>query len=183
MPDIRFSAEIQNRYQFGALCHSKGLLGTAIEIGVHRGEFAGHFLAGWGGKKYHAVDPYLPYCDNYKPRDLDKQIAHTRLQRFCDRVVWECRDSMEAIEKHAPESIDFSYTDGDHNYWAVTMEMRELWPRIRPAGIFAGHDFGYTTPDVMRAVREFSDREKVTVWLTQDDFQPWSWFAYKPEDR
>lgn len=180
MPDIRFSTEIHNRYQFGSLCHFKGLTGTAMELGVNQGEFAGHFLAGWGGEKYYAVDHYLPYCDMQGDRETDKRVAHARLLRFADRVVWSETDSFLALKDHADASLDFIYADADHHYWAVMQEIEEGWKKIKPGGIFAGHDFYHGTPDVMRAVREFSDRETITVWITQDDWSPFSWYAEKP---
>lgn len=188
-PDVRFSTEIGNRYQFGALCDRRGLLGTAVELGVHRGTFAGHFLAGWGGQRYFAVDHYLPHfvvegnfaaADNYRARDIDEQIAHANLLRFGDRVQWRKLDTVHALQEHAEASLDFAYLDADHTYWAVAQEIAAAWPRIKPGGILAGHDFFHGTPDVMRAVKEFAAREQLTCWLTMDEFCPWSWYFEKP---
>lgn len=188
MPDIRFSTDLLNRYQFGHFCQRRGLLGSAMELGVHRGEFAGHFLAGWAGEKYYAVDHYLPYRDinqypyrdNWKPRDVDRQIAHVTLARFGDRIVWRELDVLHALQEHAEASLDFVYIDAGHIYWEVMQEIGAAWPRLRPGGILAGHDYFPGTPDVIRAVKELSDREGVTVWITQDDWIPWSWYCFKP---
>lgn len=187
---VRFSKEIHDRYQFGMLCQNRGLLGTAMEIGVHRAVFAGHFLGGWSGAKYIAVDHYLPYfavenhfphSDNYRSREVDKQIAHTTLLRFGDRVEWREFDALHALQEQPPGSLDFVYIDGDHVYWSVVQEIGMAWERVKPGGILAGHDFYHGTPDVLRAVNEFAERENVTVWLTQEAWSPWSWYTFKPE--
>lgn len=188
MPEILFSTEVRDRYQFGAYCHREGLLGAAMELGVHRATFSGHFLAGWAGEKYYAVDHYLPHFDiggdfssekNYRCRGLDKAIAHATLARFGDRVVWQELDTLHALQQQPEASLDFVYIDAAHVYWAVIQEISEAWPRIKPGGILAGHDFYHGTPDVMRAVKEFADLESLTVWLTMDEFCPWSWFVRK----
>ena len=181
MPDILFSKEIDNRYQFGALCHRLGLLGTAVELGVNRGHFAGHFLAGWGGTRYVAVDHYLPYKDMSEARDLDRKLAHASLIRFGDRVEWKEIDTQHALSLEPENSLDFVYVDADHTYWAVMQEIGMAWSRVRPGGMLAGHDFAPGLPDVVRAVKEHSDQAGVTVWLTMDAWEPWSWYCMKPE--
>lgn len=180
MPDIQFSRDIQNRYQFGDFCKKHGLLGMAMELGVHRGEFAGHFLAGWGGQKYIAVDHYLPYRDINEVRDHDKRIAHVTLARFGNVIEWREVDTLHAIQDQADGSLDFVYIDAGHIYWEVMQEIGAAWAKIRPGGILAGHDYYPMTPDVVRAVNELSDQRQVVVWLTQDAWTPWSWYCFKP---
>lgn len=179
-PDVRFSPEITNRFEFGVLCARRGLLGTAMELGVHRGEFAGHFLSGWPGQRYVAVDHYLPTDDYPRPRHMDRTWAHACLARFANRLEWRETDTLAALRAEPPASVDFLYIDAGHRYWEVLQECHEGWERLRPGGIEAGHDFAWDLPQVMRAVREFVASVGVTAWLTQDEGTQWSWYVEKP---
>lgn len=38
-------------------------------------------------------------------------------------------------------TIDFCFIDGDHRYESVTADLRCWWPKIRPGGMLAGHDY------------------------------------------
>jgi len=38
-------------------------------------------------------------------------------------------------------SLDFAYLDGAHDYTNVKKELFVFWPKIRPGGILAGHDY------------------------------------------
>lgn len=189
MPNVQFSTEINNRYQFGELCARKGLLGTAMELGVFRGEFAGHFLGGWPGKRYVAVDRYLPTDDcnsrdgwSKADRQLDRELAHAKLARFERRGVleWKELDTIEAIEAEPVESLDFVYIDAGHRYWEVRQECFAAWERVKPGGIVAGHDYAWDLPTVVRAVNEFADQVGQPVWLTCDAHTQWSWYVEKP---
>ena len=42
------------------------------------------------------------------------------------------------VQKH---SLDFIYLDGAHDYDNVKQEMIDYWPRLRPGGVLAGHDY------------------------------------------
>jgi hypothetical protein len=182
MPDIRFSQEITGRLQFGALCQRRGLIGTAIELGVNQGHFAGHFLSGWQGPRYVAVDHFLPYRDHHDDRRLDRQIAHATLARFGDRVEWRETDTIAGLGLEPDDSADFIYLDAGHVFWEVLGEMEAAWPKLKPGGILAGHDYWPQDPGVLAAVRQFSAGRGLTIWLTSEDWDPWSWYCYKPEE-
>ena len=38
-------------------------------------------------------------------------------------------------------SVDFIYLDGAHEYEMVKQEMERYWPKVRPGGMLAGHDY------------------------------------------
>lgn len=50
--------------------------------------------------------------------------------------------------------IDFLYIDGDHSYDAVVRDIRDFVPFVRPAGVFAFHDYKPGKDGVRRAVDE-----------------------------
>lgn len=53
------------------------------------------------------------------------------------------------------ESLDFVFVDADHRYESVTADLRAWWPKIRPGGAMAGHDYDTHWPEVVRAVDDF----------------------------
>jgi predicted O-methyltransferase YrrM len=63
-------------------------------------------------------------------------------------------DSVRAAQRFAPGTIDFAFIDGAHDYDSVRADLRAWWPRIRPGGLLAGHDYTPHWPDVARAVHE-----------------------------
>jgi len=183
MPEsiIRVSPDVMFRWELANLANARGLTGTAVELGVNRGEFAANFLARWEGKRYIAVDHYLPYPDMPNPRAQDRDVAHAMLARFGNRVEWQELDTVLALEAMEPESVDALYTDAFHALWAVQKELDVGWTRVRPGGMFAGHDFDYHCGDVCYAVRSFAAKHGLEVFLTQDGDSPWSWYTFKPE--
>ncbi len=173
------SPEIDRRGQFAALCAARGLTGAACEVGVHRGDFAQEFLDQWPGREYFAIDNYLPHPDVPGDRAEHRQFAHNRLAVHAPRLRWLHSDSLEGLGKLAPLSLDFCYIDASHGYEQVGAEIAAAWPLVRSGGILAGHDFGPDFPGVTRAVREFSEDERITIWLTEDFDGPWSWYCIK----
>lgn len=180
MIDIRVSAEIAERLELADLCASRQLTAIAVEIGVHRGEFAAAMLHRCPFERYFCVDHYLPYSDMPNDRVLDRALAHSALARYGDRVYWQEIDAIEALSLAEDSSLDFVYIDGCHAHWAVDAEIRLAWTKIRPGGILAGHDYHPELMGVVMAVRAFSQREEKTVYLTNDSNNiPWSWYSYK----
>jgi predicted O-methyltransferase YrrM len=62
--------------------------------------------------------------------------------------------STEAARLYADESLDFVFIDANHGYEFVRADLAAWWPKIKPRGLFAGHDYGPDFPGVARAVDE-----------------------------
>ena len=56
----------------------------------------------------------------------------------------------------ADGSFDFIYVDARHDYRGVAVDIAEWWPKLRPGGIFAGHDY-YTQADIERKQKQKQD--------------------------
>lgn len=184
MPDrIQPSPDIRHRDDFPLLCNRHQLF-RAVEIGVDRGEFAQMFLGRWGGHEYFGIDPYEPLSGFPYGRMGDLFMASIRFERHGSRsriVMKASADAaanFEALQDRRSPTTDFVYLDGDHSYEGVDADIRNWWPRVSDGGILAGHDFDETHPGVMQAVREFAERESVTVFLTAEP-ECASWYAYK----
>lgn len=181
------SADIPHRDDFALHCNVRKLF-RAVEIGVDRGEFAQTFLNRWGGHEYFGVDPYEPLSGFPYGRQGDLLVAAIRFERHASRARLvisssaETAANFEKLQDRGSPTTDFVYLDGDHAYDGVSADIRAWWPRISDGGILAGHDFDETHPGVQQAVREFAERENVTVFVTSEP-ECASWYAYKGSSR
>ena len=110
------------------------------------------------------------------------QEAQQRLGRFGERsAIWRMT-SAAAAAQIASGSLDFVYLDARHDYESVKRDLELWYDKIRPGGIFAGHD--YLDGDlpqgvfgVKSAVDEFFGSKGLDVKSTHAD-PPWiSWFV------
>ena len=146
---------------------------VAAEVGVSSGETSSRLLAGHPGLQLHMVDSWgSGQSQTYK----DTQDGHATMsaeqhrRNYLDAVrrvafakdrafIWRM-PSVEAAG-HFPEGLlDLVFVDGDHSYEGVWGDIAAWWPRVRPGGILAGHDFDHPRDKrgvfgVRRAVDEF----------------------------
>ena len=47
----------------------------------------------------------------------------------------------EAVAHIANSSLDYVYVDARHDYCGVKADLEAYWPKLKPNGILAGHDF------------------------------------------
>lgn len=200
-------APFNGRSGFPLLLSAWGLTGNAVEVGTHRGEFAHTLLHNWPGHLT-CVDPWsIPdgYGDQARllpslggngfDRWADYRECRDRLNGFGDRVSYRVLTSVEAAPHFVDESLDFVYVDGDHRKEQVALDLELWWPKLKPGGVLAGHDYvtlndptGYPGIGVREAVDEFvqfrnvpGTYEQLTVFVVREfTDQPWSWYLVKP---
>ncbi len=88
------------------------------------------------------------------------------------------RSLLAAKELHECD-FDFVFLDGDHHYEEIKADLEAWWPRVKPGGHLAGHDYYYAGQGVARAVNEFAQKQKLdklTLFMQQD-----CWLLQKPE--
>lgn len=180
----------RRRDDFGLLLNKLELTGEAVEVGVQRGEFAHQLLAQWQGRRLHLVDPWRHLSDysdiaNGPDSEHETNLRHTRdrLASYEGRYQIHRALSSEAIDRFQDESLDFVYLDANHSLAAVRDDLRLWFPKVKPGGILAGHDFlDGNLPEgqfgVATAVRQFADERNLALQLTDDP--PWlSWYVFK----
>lgn len=166
----------------------RGAIG--VEVGVAGGFFSERILGHTEIDTLYSIDPWSRGFD--EPLD----VAHTstielylealkRLRQFGSRSILYRLKSCDAAPLFENESLDFVYIDGSHVYEDVRLDISIWWPKMKPGGIFWGHDYSGNCPGVMRAVDEFI-RETGLPWgLTEcDEVNIWtihSWYVLKPE--
>lgn len=181
---------IERREEFGDLLNQLGLVGDAVEVGVLRGEFAEILLERWQGRMLHLVDPWrqLPgYVDiaNVGDAEHEANYAATRARLAPHQNRYRLvRDLSEnAAAQFANGSLDFVYLDADHSFQAVWLDLQLWYPKLKPGGILAGHDFlDGNLPEgcfgVASAVHMF---EQKTGLRAQQTGSRWpSWYLRKP---
>lgn len=179
---------LTHRDQFGHFLNAYARHGTGVEVGVAYAENAQKWLAVWTAGTLLLVDPYAQqdksaYRDTTGRMNMEAAFEHAkdRLMGFGDRKKFIREFSVPAAAGIQDESLDFAYIDGAHDYTNVTADLAAWWPKVRPGGIFGGHDFYWLdTPDdlceVPRAVSEFAAAKVVPIWFTVCS----SWWCIKP---
>jgi hypothetical protein len=66
--------------------------------------------------------------------------------------------STRAARLFAPGTVEFAFIDAGHDYQSVLSDLAAWWPRIRPGGALAGHDYSSEWPGVVKAVHDFFGR-------------------------
>eukprot|EP01065_Artemidia_motanka_P024703 TRINITY_DN29604_c0_g1_i1.p1 TRINITY_DN29604_c0_g1~~TRINITY_DN29604_c0_g1_i1.p1 ORF type:complete len:371 (+),score=131.97 TRINITY_DN29604_c0_g1_i1:55-1113(+) len=155
---------------FGEAIKALGLR-TGAEIGVNQGYETRLRLDYWSPcvERYHLVDPYSS-LQNYKDiandgnRNGDMVKAKNLLAQYDKGIlVWERGFSVPVAAKMADKSLDFIYIDARHDYISVLEDLRAWWPKCRPGGLFAGHDFIYSNSSDLRPPNSPQD------WSVQPD--------------
>jgi hypothetical protein len=130
-------------------------------------------------KMTYAIDPYTPYID--EPWGLISQeeingwrdTAFDILKDCGDRVKFLQMTSAEAVNHIPDNSLDYIFIDGDHNYQPVLDDCRAYWSKVKPGGIFAGHD--WILDNVKRAVGEFRQERNITTEIKFTASEVWFW--------
>lgn len=190
-----YFAPLSTRNLFGKLLNDRKLLGEAVEIGTHRGDFARVLLTDWKGEKLYCVDPYdkapPEYADQIQylqhsdgNRVQDEMVAHNTLQWAADRICWLKETSAEA-SRRGFEPLDFVYLDGDHKKIAEDLEL--WWPKLGEGGILGGHDWllhnepgGLWGKYIQPAVHAFAEKAGRDIHLVvEEGGHPWSFYLVK----
>ena len=142
--------------------HKHNLVG--LEIGVHRGEHSYNMLRLLPIKELHLIDPYIPNkidSNHYKK-------AKRTIKRWNKKAKFVMMKSEFASRYFV--DVDFVYIDGDHSYEGVKKDIEIYYDKVKKGGIIGGHDFCGSCPGVCRAVIEFVDKNKLTLYSWDKDW-------------
>ena len=101
------------------------------------------------------VDPYL---DNQH----EETIMRNRLKPYADRVTIIKDTSNNAVDLFKDHEFDYIYIDGRHDYQGVMEDLENWFPKLKPTGLFAGHDFNLE--GVFTAVNDFMIKKDKKVY-------------------
>lgn len=139
---------------------------VGCELGVSYGFNLVYFLEQLPNiSKVYAIDPYAPYDDGpggYVDQvtiDKVKELFLKNIEPFKEKVKFLNLFSSDAIHDIPDNALDYIFIDGDHSYKAVSRDIKFYYSKVKPGGIFAGHD--YNLSDVKQAVGEFMSQQNI----------------------
>jgi len=183
-PIGRMRQDITQKQGLLNLCHSvKSYIGDnnlqLIEIGSYCGESGEIIASTFPNSTLNCVDPWEKYTEEGSTYDLNEQeIVLNEAEIIFDSVLARHPNmrknkmpSLKYAELILPESIDFIYIDGNHQYTSVKEDLNVWSTKIKQGGVIAGHDYGWSS--VNRAIMEFFNQPPVS------SFPDGSWFYFK----
>ena len=185
--------EVLYRELTGLTLRRYGLVGQAVEVGVHRGYFAGQLLRHWPGQ-LHLVDPWVDVYPGYSSLDREEDYAACleEIKPYQSRVTIHRCTSAAAAPKFSDASLDFAYIDAVHDEDDVRQDIRLWWPKVREGGILSGHDIINEVwgEGVRAAVIDFVEEEDLDLFIMPSSpHEPappdnnGSWYVWKPLSR
>lgn len=142
-------SEVVNKCSYQKISHF-------VEVGSWKGKsacfMAVEIINSHKSIKFDCVDCWLEnevyneFIENIKP--ISSSIGVVR------------QYSKEASTHYRDNSLDFVFIDAHHTYNAVAEDIHCWYPKIKPGGILAGHDFWHKThsrhiPEVNKAVEDW----------------------------
>lgn len=171
----KFSNPKCSGFGLGALLLNK-LNPVGVEIGCSEGNTAWFLLNVHPTLNLTSIDPYISYVDwNLNkvdgPHFYNKVVE--KMASFSDRFKLIKDYSDNVVQQFEDESLDFIFIDGLHTYDQVKKDCENYYSKIKPGGLFAGHDFS-VIHDVNVAVKEFAHSVNKIIELTEVDV--WYWY-------
>ncbi|HEY0981126.1 class I SAM-dependent methyltransferase [Schlesneria sp.] len=153
-----------------------------VEVGVFRGETSALLLQGLSGLHLWKVDPWRiaqAESDYWLTNAGDATMSQAMFDEALEMASSATRFASERRQivpcpsitgaEIAPDNLDFIFIDGDHSYTGLNADLVAWWPKLRPGGIFCGHDYGNANfPDVKIAVDEFAHQHGLQVGVGSD---------------
>lgn len=159
--------EINHRNDLPHVLTKHNMLGMGVEVGTFYGAYANHILLHWLGQ-LRCVDPYAHadesvWHDGCNRVDLEAvyQAAKADLERN-NRCKIIRKPSLEGAKDFKKGSLEFVFLDGNHALEAVVADIDAWYIKVKPGGIFGGHDFyrrndAETRSNAMDAVLDFGE--------------------------
>jgi len=150
---ISYMTSHPNRANFVDLFRYGGFK-SGVEVGVAAGRFSEHFLLHAKPERWIMVEPFpqpslasrLPVASAHGVGKVKREIAETWEKRGIGKgtnIVFLKHFSIdkEVLAAIPPNSVDFVYLDGAHDYANVKLELEPFLEKVRPGGVLAGHDY------------------------------------------
>lgn len=158
-----------------------------VEVGTDRGGYAKDICERMPGVELFTIDPWLPYNEGQEVKDVEKmkeiqQEARDVLSPFPNCTIIH-DTSINTVKTFKPNSLDFVFIDGNHEYDYVLQDIIEWSNIVKPGGIIAGHDYKEDKDKkygVMEAVELYVKMNKIDPLyiLKKGSFVP-CWMFYK----
>ncbi len=123
-----------------------------VEVGVFRGELAEYLLKQCPSlTTYYMIDPWRHLDQWNKPANVTNQQFNSIMKEALERTQFAhskrviLRGTTAEMAGHIlDESLDFAYIDGDHTLRGITIDLIQIFRKVRPGGWIGGDDFSPT---------------------------------------
>ncbi len=179
--------DIEFRDDLGRWLNDHGMTGAFAEVGCAFGGYSRTVLKEWKGKTYYMIDPWTAQsADVYREKtegiNFEQYWRDVQLLAEQDSRVKLIRKlSVDGAIEIEDLSLDVVFLDGNHAGLNVLEDMDAWYPKVRPGGLFCGHDYGNDTNwpnfcEVKSAVDRWSAERCLTFTISRDS----SWWIIKP---
>lgn len=154
--------------------------GLIVELGVAKGDFAEAMRKVSREFRYVGVDSY---AGDRGHDDTQYRAARDRIYCLGGQLI---RGSFADEVKRVPDRyIDLVYVDGyAHTGQEGGLTLTEWWPKVKPGGIFAGHDYSPRWQPTIDAVNAFTRayglEKDLRIIFEEKGYD--SWWIRKPFD-
>ena len=167
--------------------NAMNLHGIGAEVGVCDGGFS-TILLSWQSKQLWLIDCWQETNGFDKNNQQHIQSLNNTISAVSS--AWGRARLLQAFSEEAASffqdaSFDFVYIDALHDYINCKRDIELWYPKVKPFGVIAGHDYWNASVDgtqclhicgVKKAVDEFF---KETVFFTQETTISPSWLVIK----
>lgn len=143
---------------------------NGVEIGTDRGGYARDICERFPEVALITIDPWLAYTEG---TDVKEQAEVDALYEEAEKTLAPYKNckilrmtSAEAVEYFEPNSIDFVFIDGNHEYTYVMEDIINWTKIVKPGGIVCGHDY------VSDPVRKYGVIEAVNDYVKENNIDP-----------
>lgn len=171
---------LNHRHGLGTWLNENNLVGFGVEVGSLHGSYAKIILDSWKGNYLTMVDPWATQLSGDYRESTNTETDFSAAYKLCQeiarsfprRVSLLRHLSLDAAPQFGDGSLDFVYLDGNHSYEAVLADLDAWYPKVKPGGLFGGHDYlnDVTTPgwdcEVKRALDEWCAPRNLVPHLT-----------------
>jgi hypothetical protein len=146
-----------------------------IELGVAAGAFAEEMLTRNPGIRYLGIDRW---SDHHNIAEMLQAADRVRPFQTPHFITGTFARAVAGIDDASAALI---YIDGyAHTGQERGQTLRDWWPKLKPGGIFAGHDYdAHEYPQTVEAVDDFVREHRLDLQLTGETSLP-SWWMIKP---
>lgn len=162
------------------LIKSLNLSGVGIEVGVQQGWYSEVILNNSNLHMY-LLDSWRHF-ENYNDAanvDNEKHLLRmamtiSTLRRYEGRFTVIRDTSVNGSKLFSDNFFDFIYIDANHSYAAALEDLQTWFPKVKPGGVFAGHDYLDAPPTfgVKSAVDNFLKDYQINT-TDEDNFKSW----------
>lgn len=169
--DSNLQSPVQLPYRRDELARLFKELGYMVgaEIGVDRGLYSEELSKQNPGVKLYCIDPwksYRKYPEHLVQHDLNVNYNNTKKRL----VPYNCeiirKSSTGALKDFGPESLDFVYIDGNHEYDYIKEDLIGWTKVVKKGYIISGHDYKSVKKElkgVTRALDEYIKEHNISM--------------------